>query len=536
MKTNFLFFLSLFFFLSENLLAQDTGRFSGDLETTVNFFQKDAEIGAANTPQYDYQFVGLNSWVTLNYSYKGFDVGARFDGFYNSNLQDPQNSFNGVGIGRWYLKKKIHNLGVSVGYLYDQIGSGIIFRAFEERPLAIDNALLGLRLTYDLGKNWNIKAFGGKQKNRFDTYASFIKGANIEGFYSPSDTSKWSISPGVGVVNRTLDDNTMSLIRSEVRTYGQDTFVPAYNVYMFSVYNNLVAGPVSLYIEGAYKSDDASRLDIIQDSVANSALRENTGSVLYASLSYSQKGLGISVEGKRTEFFDIRTSPLESLNRGFIGFLPPMSRTNTYRLTSRYASVTQFNGEQAFQANIFYNPSRKLNFTLNASRITDLDNNLLYNELYFETKFKKARKWELIAGFQMQQYNQDVFEQKPGVPIVETYVPFIDFSYKIARKKTIRTEWQYQFTEQDFGSWIFGLVEYTIAPKWAFAVSDMVNIDPKKSDDIEHYYAFLASYTHKSNKFTASYVKQVEGIVCTGGICRLEPAFSGARLTVTSTF
>ncbi|MFN9380586.1 MAG: DUF6029 family protein, partial [Bacteroidota bacterium] len=39
-----------------------------------------------------------------------------------------------------------------------------------------------------------------------------------------------------------------------------------------------------------------------------------------------------------------------------------------------------------------------------------------------------------------------------------------------------------------------------------------------------------------NNLFSLSYIKQVEGVICTGGICRLEPAFSGVRLSLNSSF
>jgi len=141
----------------------------------------------------------------------------------------------------------------------------------------------------------------------------------------------------------------------------------------------------------------------------------------------------------------------------------------------------------------------------------------------------------LTAGLQFQQYNQEIFETKPGVPIVETLIPFIDYLYKIDRKKSIRFELQYMNTDEDFGSWVFGLAEYSIAPKWTFTLSDMYNIDPTMTDKI-HYPRFDIFYTIKSNRFSISYVKQVEGVVCSGGICRLEPAFSGFRFTANSIF
>jgi hypothetical protein len=130
---------------------------------------------------------------------------------------------------------------------------------------------------------------------------------------------------------------------------------------------------------------------------------------------------------------------------------------------------------------------------------------------------------------------------------VETVTPYVDVLYKFDRKKSLRVEAQYMNTEQDFGSWVFGLAEFTIAPHWTFTASDMFNIRPnpdKEEIPVDsrgekmkiHYPRFDVFYVFKANRFSLSYVKQVEGIVCTGGICRLEPAFSGVKMTVNSTF
>ena len=285
----------------------------------------------------------------------------------------------------------------------------------------------------------------------------------------------------------------------------------------------------------------------------------NDGSVMYTSLSWATKGFGASVEAKQTENFNFRANPFVSLNQGFINFLPPMTRINTYRLTSRYNAATQEIGEQSIQADITYAPTRKLSFNVNFSNITDLGNvkkdqgkTLLYRELYTEVQYKYKRKWSLIAGVQMQRYNQEIFEEKPEVPIVETFTPYFDFLYKIDRKKAIRFESQYMMigddikadSKQDYGSWLFGLVEFTVAPHWTFTISDMYNIDPGKQSPSDangekidvHYPRFDIYYTNKSNRFSLSYVKQVEGVVCSGGICRLEPAFSGVKMTVNSSF
>ncbi|MFN7119701.1 MAG: DUF6029 family protein, partial [Saprospiraceae bacterium] len=311
--------------LSASLCAQsnrNNPQISGSLEANANFFMRDSLIGAANTPQYDRQLYGGEAWLNLAYSNWGFDFILRFDLFNNSNLLNPTSSYTDEGIGRWYIAKKINQLGIAGGYIYDQIGSGIIFRAFEERPLLIDNALFGLKLTYDLAPDWQIKAFTGRQKQQFDTYNPVIKGLNIEGFVNVGDsTAGFSLAPGFGVVNRTLDDASMNSLVATLNTYPQaDIFVPKYNTYAFTAYNTLTAGAVSWYVEGAYKTKDAMNdpFGVIQrdtQTIIGDKFIQRSGSVVYSSLSYANSGLGITLEGKRTDNFSFRTRPQEPLNR-----------------------------------------------------------------------------------------------------------------------------------------------------------------------------------------------------------------------------
>ncbi|MEZ4934983.1 MAG: DUF6029 family protein [Saprospiraceae bacterium] len=153
--------------------SQEGARISGNLELNANFFVRDSSINAFNTPQYDRQLYGADAWLNMNYNYKGFDVGVRFDMFQNSYLLNPSDSYTAQGVGNWYVQKSINKLGITGGYFYDIIGSGIIFRAYESRPLAIDQALYGIRLTYDFSDNWRLKGFTGRQKKQFDLYEQF---------------------------------------------------------------------------------------------------------------------------------------------------------------------------------------------------------------------------------------------------------------------------------------------------------------------------------------------------------------------------
>ena len=130
---------------------------------------------------------------------------------------------------------------------------------------------------------------------------------------------------------------------------------------------------------------------------------------------------------------------------------------------------------------------------------------------------------------------------KSEVPLVKTITPYIDLLYRFTPSKALRTEIQYMQTKQDFGSWLFALTEFSIAPKWSFEASGMYNIQPKKANskgDIEKtlYPTLGIVLFNDAQRYSLRYVKQVEGVVCSGGICRLEPAFSGFRFAMNTTF
>jgi hypothetical protein len=152
-------------------------------------------------------------------------------------------------------------------------------------------------------------------------------------------------------------------------------------------------------------------------------------------------------------------------------------------------------------------------------------------------------KWILEAGVQYLEYNLDAYQNR-GMPVtLFAITPFAEVTYKVNDAKSIRFETQYMNAQRDNGSWIFALLEYNIAPKWSFTISDMYNsMQNEEKDNVNksakpsHYYSFFTAYTKGSNRFTLAYVKQVDGINCSGGVCRYEPAFSGIKATITSSF
>ncbi|MDG1716549.1 MAG: DUF6029 family protein [Saprospiraceae bacterium] len=536
-------------------IEPERGVFSGSIETNFNYFQKDSLIGAINIPQYDRLFTGGEMWLNLNYSIKGYDMGVRFDMFQNSNLLNPLGSYSDQGIGRWFIKRTQDKLTLEAGYLYDQIGSGIIYQAYEVRPQLIDNALYGGAASYQLMENLKLKAFTGKQKQQFSTIEGSIRGAYAEGFYSlGKEGSPISLAPGIGVVNRTTGEGVIRNILDVMKFYlTEDQVLPEYNTYLTTFYNTLSYKNITWYAEVAHKSEevffdaDAIKQEFNAAPTFGKYVKKS-GNVYYSSIGYTIGGLGLTLEGKRTENFDFRADPTLRLNLGLVNFIPPMNRLNTYRLTTRYNPATQLLSEQAYQVDVSYKFNKSWSTNLNYSNIQKLDGTQLYDEKLIEVTYKQKRKWQLTGGLQLQEYNQDIYESKPGVPMLNTVTPYLDFLYKISRKKSIRFESQYMITDQDFGSWAYGLLEVGLAPHWLFELSGMYNVSPNvNKNEIPNnpetgekrkilYPTLGAVYINKGNRFSLRYVKQVQGVVCNGGICRLEPAFSGVRFNMTSNF
>ncbi|HTN46169.1 MAG TPA: DUF6029 family protein [Flavipsychrobacter sp.] len=518
-------------FTACSALAQ--GTLSGDLMTNVNYYQRDSGILTPENTLYNDYLSGGESWLSLRYNYKGFTAFVRADAFHNSNLYDPKIAISGFGIGAWSLSKDIKGLTATAGFIYDQIGSGVLFRAYEDRGLLIDNALVGLHLKYQLNDHIMLKGFTGQQKNvrNFTRYNPIIKGLNAEGDFSLGD--KVHITPGIGALNRTMDNESWLPVKSRVDA--QDTthiFYPRYNTYAFTAYNNLTAGDFSWYIEGAYKTHEAIEKDNL--------LQDLDGNVVYSTLGYAKKGMAINLTGKRTQNFMMRTSPNEQLLRGLMNWQPIVARLRPQRLLARYTPASQDLSELALGADVLLSPNDNLDVTLNYTHINTLEEVKLYREAYAEFNYRGLEKWIFMLGAQYLEYNQKLYQVK-DVPLFTAFTPFVEATYKFNDKTSIRTEWEYMFAENDFGSWIFGLVELNIAPKWSIAVSDMyitkLNVhNPSGLKDPAHYYNIFGAYTKGPHRFTVSYVKQVDGINCTGGVCRYEPAFSGFKLGITSSF
>lgn len=527
------------FSMANTAFAQ--GRLSGDIMTNVNFYNRDTNIGAFENNLYDNYLSGGEAWLSVRYAdTKGFSATVRFDGFQNTNLLNPTSAYTAAGIGAFNLTKEFKDLTISAGHIYDQIGTGILFRAYEDRGLLIDNALFGLKLKYQINDNLKVKGFTGQIKRRgeFTRYEPIVKAINIEGDFAVGEKGYNTL--GVGALNRTMDQASIAGVVNSVN--GLDSanrFVPKYNTNGVTLYNTLNYGAFTWYVEGAAKTSEAIAFNA--EDIYNAA-----GTSVFSSLGFAVNKLGINASVKRTENFVMRTSPNETALNGLYNWQPIIANIRTQRVIARYSPQSQDVSEQAGNINVFYNPSDKIGINVSYTHINTLQDNIfpeptkLFREVWGEVEYSGWKNFILHLGAQYMEYNQDLYQIKAGAPMVYAFTPFTELIYKIDKKHSLRFEGQYMATKQDYGSWLFGLLEFNIAPTWSIALTDMYNLKPSGINgdgrDPTHYPNVFVAYTKGPHRFTGQYVKQVEGINCTGGVCRFEPAFSGFKFGMTSSF
>lgn len=547
-------FLIIALFFTQHALAQ--GTFSGSLQLNTDFYLLDSNIQGPKdiTLNYTNNKTSSDVWFKLVYSNAdyGIDAGVRLDIFNNSIIFTPLNPYSGYGIGNWYVTKSFEKAKITAGNFYDQFGSGIAFRSYEERALGIDNALLGVNVELNPTKDLRIKAIAGLQKYQFEYIKSFIKGINID--YNATLSDKVSLNPGFSVVARTLDQSTRDVVKATIETYADSLkFATPFNAYVFSFYNTLRIQNFSWFFEGAYKTKEA----FFYPETYSGRYENRAGNIFYTSLSYSVKGFGVTGQLKRTENFsfhatNVAETNINKLNSTRIGFIPATQKQHSLRLPSRYVAASQEIEEYAAALDFTFSIANKYGINIHSSFINSLGRNIqakgdsmtLFMEGYIDFEFKKSKNGKMkgMVGVQFQRLNQNFYQGAEWKNKVDAITGFGEFTYKFTKKKSIRTELQYQYVPRDFGQWIYGLVEYNIAPRWSFSVSDMWNFIPNEDNALEvnhkpkHYYSAFTSFTHKQHKFTLGFVKQVGGIICTGGVCRPEPAFSGVRFSMNSTF
>lgn len=560
MKKNFSLFLLfvVFITLSSFLgvvegIAQESpppsgnaGEIHGNMQMDAQYYSEDTSIGAAPVPEK----MLMNGFANINYVKGNFSAGLRYESYLNT-IQGFDPRYKGNGIPYRYAGYKADELEVTIGNFYEQFGSGLVLRAYEEKGLGIDNAFDGLRLKYAV-RGFYLKGLVGKQRSYFSQGPGIVRGFDGE-VHLGELIKKWSESSTRIVIGGSFVSKFQS---GDKIVYQTSTLQVPQNVGASAGRISVSRGRVNFTGEYAQKINDPS---------AFNGYLYRMGEAILLNGNYSVKGFALSLGAKRTDNFSFksdRTATGSDLN---INFLPALAKQHTYSLLAFYPYATQPNGEIAYRAEIAkkfkketklggkYGTDIAINFSgangldttptglLDSNRIGYTVNDFNLGNLYFsdfniEITKKFSPKLKMILIYANQVYNKNVIQGLAGYKTIYSNIGMAEFTYKMSGGKSIRWEVQHLASKQDKKNWAMSLIEYGAGEHWLISAQDLYNYGNEKSNERFHYYNATVVYVKSATRISLGYGRQRAGIFCVGGVCRYVPASNGLLLSVTSSF
>jgi len=486
-----------------------------------------------------------NNYFNLNYLIGNkwkFDL--QLESYLPGRLQNFSDNLEDTYLSTLSINYKTKKFDFSVGSIYEQFGSGLILRTWEDRQLGINNSIWGVRTRYESDKI-DIKLLAGYQKKGREISTGKILGLDTE--ISLSEDLQFGLSYVGRFEDITYDFGDFTNLFSSRLDYYSDSFYMNYEYISKSKDGIVQFGNVS---ENFVKPGNAHSL--------------NFG--VYKS------GFGFDMTFRRLEnmgYFSDRYEASGDFLETSINYLPALTKQHDYLLSNinvyeaqPYVSFQDPKlmkaGEIGFQLDLYYNFEKgsplggkygtKMSF--NSSLWNNLGGEFSYSSQDYTTSFfdfgekyfseqsleiskKVSKDYNYILLFINRYYNKRLVEERTGE--VNSKILVVDNTLKLNNKRSIKFDVQHLFNSDDDKNWFGYGVEYNLNYNFSLYYSNIKNYQNIEKGK-PSYYSTGVSYSKNTTKIIASYGKQRGGLICYGGVCRYVPEFKGISISLNTTF
>lgn len=549
MKIKIFYYLAIFLIYCFSFSQNET-YISGSLESNSQLLQDDNGLNFFS-PQDNFR---SNNYFQVDFQNGNFSAGVQYESYLPSALLGYSEIYNNEsGIAQYYFKYEDQKNEIKVGSIYEQFGNGLIFRAWEDRQLGINNSIKGINYKFFPTSNLEISAIHGKQRNGFEYSNSTITGLNSDfDISSILESEKIGLSFGVSYINRFQENNEVINAPENVNLIGARL-----NLFLDKIYINL---------EIAKKGKDV----LVNEEQIISA-KEYDGTAMQIDFGYSRKGLGINSSFRRLEnfnFYSDRLSEGNIYNQQTISFTPALTKQQDYMLTNIYVYNSQPRlvindiekrvGEVGIQNDIFYTFNKesflgkyKTKLAVNFSYWSSIEANFnsdesydvefigngkrLYKDLNFEIKNRWNKKVSSTLTFVDLSIDKGVTLGGPlGVQgNIDARIGVFELNFLDKNNRNNRIVAQQLWTNDDKKEWAGLVYEYAVSNKLNVFVSDIWNYG--NENDL-HYYNIGGSYSNGPSRISLNYGRQRGGLICVGGVCRFVPESNGFNLNLSYSF
>ena len=545
---------SILFLFTISFYSQEKGNVFGGFESNAQWYMNDKGLGVPH-PENPLR---SNNYLFLNYTFKNWSAGIQGESFQEKALLNFNPGYKGTNVATYFVRYKNKKIDLTAGYYYEQFGSGLLLRTWEDRALGINNALRGGRVIFKPTNYLTFKGVYGQQRTGFEVSDGKIYGFDTEiALAEALKFEKAGLTLGLSYVGR-----------DEVTAVANPNFTSLTNAFA----GRLNYSYDAFYASGEYNYKSKDAVLESQGQIQNNFIKP--GSALLINMGYSGKGYGWDGTFRRLEnmsFFSERTAKGNAYNDRIMNFVPSLTKQHHYNLANIYTYQAQPNvilsdatlvkaGEIGGQIDFFYNFKKgskwggkngakvsmnvsnwnALGGTFYISNAKDYKTDFFgFGKKYFsdaniEVSKKWNDKWQSIFSYINQYYNKKLIEETDG--LVKTNILTAEATYRITPTKSIRMLGEHLWADADKKNWGSATTEFNLNSKFSVFASDMYNYGNDVQSKRNHYYNFGGSFRKNATRIALNYGRQRGGLICIGGVCRFVPESSGISVSLNTTF
>ncbi|MCR4417490.1 MAG: DUF6029 family protein [Ignavibacteria bacterium] len=462
----------------------------------------------------------------------------------------PEYGFNFIGLRKRFIEFGTAGLNLRAGDFYTLFARGLSINLFENRNLAFDNGIDGLKLSYendflkaqmiggDLNYNEPLSIYlGNLRSEKYKVRAASLEITPIKDF-SVGANFTWSEGYLPSVISR------MDTIEVHIPEFFFKT-----KLWDFDLFASYAIKRTSL------SGKDTSK-----------------GSGFYSSLSYSTEGFGITFEYKDYRFDIVDPSRRTDIFRPTRALPfqnpPTVHKEHIFTLTQRLPHVVDFNDEVGFQIDAFFSPSSSITFNANialSSRHYDYELDLStfqferrkvgsdlfpslnklrspFWEIYFDVEYYLPDEIDSYIRLGFNRRSETINERMNFTnPIQTTRITTIPLEVQkvwndyLSTKFISESQWIFEFPQSEKFFNQFFSISFNLFSKYSFGLRYELTTNKFELENRKNWLVFEGGYRIGSNHtLIINYGKERGGTVCSNGICRQVLPFDGFRLSLTT--
>ena len=199
-------------FINSQLLKNLTSSY----ESFSAYYLDDSKTGNFN---YDNRFRSNNYLNIKSIISENWNLELQIESYSPDALLNYSPNLKDTGVSTFKFQYVNEKIDFTIGNFYQQFGSGMILRSWEDRNLGINNSIRGINANYRINDQINLTAIYGSQKKGFKYSKGYILGFDTEIDISQIFKNNSTFILGLSYVGRNDNETTGTTYQNTTNLY-----------------------------------------------------------------------------------------------------------------------------------------------------------------------------------------------------------------------------------------------------------------------------------------------------------------------------